>query len=258
MIRRPPRSTLFPYTTLFRSQALKQNIVTLHNRINELGVAEPVIQQQGLDRIVVELPGVQDTAKAKDILGRTASLEIRMLDEEKMTPESLSAAARGQVPFGDEYYVERNGQPVLVRKQVVLTGDRLTDAQAGFDQQTNEPAVHLRLDGHGARIFQEVTRENVGKRMAILLIEKGKGEVITAPVIRSEIPGGRGQISGRMSTTQAPDGALLLRAGALAAPMEIIEERTVGPSPGRDNIEKGFNATRWGFVAIVAFMSIYY
>jgi preprotein translocase subunit SecD len=238
--------------------ALKQNITTLHNRINELGVAEPVIQQQGADRVLVQLPGVQDTAKAKDILGRTASLEIRMVDEERMNPEALAAAAKGQVPFGDEYYVERNGQPLLVKKQVVLTGDRLTDAQPGFDQQTNEPAVHLRLDGQGARIFQEVTRESVGKRMAILLIEKGKGEVITAPVIRSEIPGGRVQISGRMSTTEAADVALLLRAGALAAPMEIIEERTVGPSLGKDNIEKGFNATRWGFVAIVVFMSVYY
>ncbi|HZQ74982.1 MAG TPA: protein translocase subunit SecD [Burkholderiales bacterium] len=238
--------------------ALKQNITTLHNRINELGVAEPIIQQQGADRIVVELPGVQDTAKAKDILGRTASLEIRMVDEEKMNPATLLEASRGQVPFGDEYYVERNGQPVLVKKQVVLTGDRLTDAQAGFDQQTNEPAVHLRLDGQGARIFQEVTRENVGKRMAILLIEKGKGEVITAPVIRSEIGGGRVQISGRMSTTEANDVALLLRAGSLAAPMEIIEERTVGPSLGKDNIAKGFAATQHGFIAIVVFMSIYY
>jgi preprotein translocase subunit SecD len=238
--------------------ALRQNITTLHNRINELGVAEPVIQQQGADRVVVQLPGVQDTAKAKDILGRTASLEIRMVAEEHMNPEALAAAARGQVPFGTEYYVERNGQPLIVRKQVVLTGDRLTDAQPGFDSQTNEPAVHLRLDGQGARIFQEVTRENVNKRMAILLIEKGKGEVITAPVIRSEIPGGRVQISGRMSTTEAADVALLLRAGSLAAPMEIIEERTVGPSLGRDNIEKGFNATKWGFIAIVLFMSVYY
>ncbi|HYT47810.1 MAG TPA: protein translocase subunit SecD [Burkholderiales bacterium] len=238
--------------------ALKQNITTLHNRINELGVAEPIIQQQGADRIVVQLPGVQDVARAKRLIGRTASLEIRMVDEEKMMPDLLAAAARGQVPFGDEYYVERNGQPLLVKKQVVLTGDRLTDAQAGFDQQTNEPAVHLRLDGQGSRIFQEVTRENVNKRMAILLIEKRKGEVVTAPVIRSEIPGGRVQISGRMSTTEANDVALLLRAGSLAAPMEIIEERTVGPSLGRDNIDKGFNATRWGFLAIVAFMSVYY
>jgi len=238
--------------------ALKQNITTLHNRINELGVAEPVIQQQGADRIVVQLPGVQDTAKAKDILGRTATLEIRMVDEEKMTPDLLAAAARGEVPFGTEFYVERNGAPLLVKKQVVLTGDRLTDAQPGFDNQTHEPAVHLTLDGAGARIFKEVTRENVGKRMAILLIEKGKGEVVTAPVIRTEIGGGRVQISGRMSTVEANDVALLLRAGSLAAPMDIIEERTVGPSLGRDNIEKGFNSTKWGFIAIAVFMSVYY
>jgi preprotein translocase subunit SecD len=238
--------------------ALRQNITTLHNRINELGVAEPIIQQQGADRIVIQLPGVQDPTRAKRLIGRTATLEIRMVDEEKMTPENLAAAERGQAPFGTEYYVERNGAPVLVKRQVVLTGDRLTDAQPGFDSQTNEPAVHLRLDGQGARIFQEVTRESVGRRMAILLIEKGKGEVITAPVIRSEIPGGRVQISGRMSTVEANDVALLLRAGSLAAPMEIVEERTVGPSLGRDNIEKGFNATKWGFIAIVVFMSIYY
>jgi len=238
--------------------AIKQNITTLHNRINELGVAEPVIQQQGADRVVVQLPGVQDTARAKEILGRTASLEIRMVDEDKMRPDILAAAAKGDVPFGDDYYVERNGQPLLVKKQVVLTGDRLTDAQPGFDPQTNEPAVHLRLDGPGARIFQEVTRENINKRMAILLIEKGKGEVITAPVIRSEIGGGRVQISGRMSTTEANDVALLLRAGSLAAPMEIVEERTVGPSLGRENIAKGFDSTKWGFSIIVVFMSVYY
>jgi preprotein translocase subunit SecD len=238
--------------------ALKQNITTLHNRINELGVAEPIIQQQGAERIVIQLPGVQDVTRAKRLIGRTATLEIRMVAEEHMNPEALANAAKGQAPFGTEFYVERNGQPLLVRRQVVLTGDRLTDAQPGFDSQTNEPAVHLRLDGQGARIFQEVTRENVNKRMAILLIEKGKGEVITAPVIRSEIPGGRVQISGRMTTTEANDVALLLRAGSLAAPMEIIEERTVGPSLGRDNIEKGFNATKWGFIAIVLFMSVYY
>ncbi len=244
--------------TRTQDYALKQNITTLHNRINELGVAEPVIQQQGADRIVVQLPGVQDTAKAKDILGRTASLEIRMVDEERMNPETLAAAAKGQVPFGAEYYVERNGAPLLVKKVVVLTGDRLTDAQPGFDNQTQEPAVHLTLDATGARIFKDITRESVGKRMAILLIEKGRGEVITAPVIRSEIGGGRVQISGRMSTVEAHDTALLLRAGALAAPMEIIEERTVGPSLGKDNIEKGFNSTKWGFLAIVVFMSLYY
>ncbi|MBI4293323.1 MAG: protein translocase subunit SecD [Betaproteobacteria bacterium] len=238
--------------------ALKQNIQTLHNRINELGVAEPIIQQQGADRVVVQLPGVQDTAKAKEILGRTATLEIRMVDEENMSPSALAAAAQGQVPFGSEYYVERNGAPLIVKKQVVLTGDRLTDAQPGFDNQTQEPAVHLTLDAAGARIFRDYTRENVGKRMAILLFERGKGEVVTAPVIRSEIGGGRVQISGRMTTTEANDTALLLRAGSLAAPMEIIEERTVGPSLGAENIKKGFNATLYGFAAISVFMIVYY
>ncbi|RTL58074.1 MAG: protein translocase subunit SecD [Rhodocyclaceae bacterium] len=239
--------------------ALKQNITTLHNRINELGVAEPVIQQQGVDRIVVQLPGVQDTAKAKDILGRTASLEVRMVDDENSGNASvMEAAAKGQPPAGTEYYVERGGRPLLVKKQVVLTGDRLTDAQAGFDSQTHEPAVHLTLDSAGARIFKDVTRENVNKRMAILLIEKGKGEVVTAPVIRSEIGGGRVQISGRMSTQEANDTALLLRAGSLAAPMDIVEERTIGPSLGAENISKGFHSTLWGFTAIAAFMMVYY
>ncbi len=235
--------------------ALKQNITTLNNRINELGVAEPVIAQQGADRIVVQLPGVQDTAKAKDILGRTATLEIRMVEE---SPGAIEAALAGQPPFGSELYVERGGAPLLVKKQVVLTGDRLTDAQPGFDGQTNEPAVHLTLDSPGARIFKDITRDNVGKRMAILLIEKGKGEVVTAPVIRAEIGGGRVQISGRMTTTEANDTALLLRAGSLAAPMEIIEERTIGPSLGAENIAKGFQSTMWGFVAIAAFMIAYY
>ncbi|HRF29505.1 MAG: protein translocase subunit SecD [Azonexus sp.] len=235
--------------------ALKQNITTLHNRINELGVAEPVIQQQGQDRIVVQLPGVQDTAKAKDILGRTATLEIRLVDD---STGALDAALAGNPPFGTEVYTERGGQPLLVKKQVVLTGDRLTDAQPGFDNQTQEPAVHLTLDAAGARIFKDVTRENVNKRMAILLIEKGKGEVITAPVIRTEIGGGRVQISGRMTTVEANDTALLLRAGSLAAPMEIIEERTIGPSLGAENIQKGFHSTMWGFAAIAVFMIIYY
>jgi len=239
-----------------QEQALKQNITTLHNRINELGVAEPVIQQQGLDRIVVQLPGVQDTAKAKDILGRTATLEVRLVDE---SSEARSAEqTNGMVPFGSERYLERNGQPVIVKKQVILTGDNLTDARPGFDSQTQEPVVNLSLDGKGARIFKDVTRENVGKRMAILLFEKGKGEVVTAPVIRTEIGGGRVQISGRMTTTEANDTALLLRAGSLAAPMEIIEERTIGPSLGAENIAKGFNSVTWGFLVIVAFMCIYY
>jgi preprotein translocase subunit SecD len=239
-----------------QEQALKQNITTLHNRINELGVAEPVIQQQGLDRIVVQLPGVQDTAKAKDILGRTATLEVRLVDEssEARTAEQTN----GMVPFGSERYLERNGQAVIVKKQVILTGDNLTDAQPGFDGQTQEPVVNLSLDGKGARIFKDVTRENIGKRMAILLFEKGKGEVVTAPVIRTEIGGGRVQISGRMTTAEANDTALLLRAGSLAAPMEIIEERTIGPSLGAENIAKGFNSVTWGFLVIVAFMCIYY
>ncbi|MFN4350592.1 MAG: protein translocase subunit SecD [Hylemonella sp.] len=241
---------------LVQEQALKQNITTLHNRINELGVAEPVIQQQGLDRIVVQLPGVQDTAKAKDILGRTATLEVRMVDE---SVEGRAAeAGSGAVPFGTERYPDRSGQAVIVKKQVVLTGDNLTDAQPGFDSQTQEPTVNLSLDAKGSRIFKDVTRENVGKRMAIILFEKGKGEVVTAPVIRTEIGGGRVQISGRMTSTEAADTALLLRAGALAAPMEIIEERTIGPSLGAENIDKGFASVTWGFVAVATFMCVYY
>jgi len=243
-----------------RSQelALQQNIGTLRNRVNELGVAEPVIQQQGADRIVVQLPGVQDTAKAKDILGRTATLEIRMVAEDLSDAATLQQAAAGNVPFGTEYYVERNGGAMLVRRTPVLTGERLTDAQPGFDSQTGEPAVHLTLDSQGARIFQQVTRENVNRRMAILLIEKGSAEVVTAPVIRTEIGGGRVQISGRMTTVEARDVALLLRAGALAAPMEIIEERTVGPSLGADNIARGIDSTLIGFLLVMVFMCAYY
>ncbi|SEN91156.1 preprotein translocase subunit SecD [Nitrosospira multiformis] len=233
--------------------AVQQNITTLRNRVNELGVAEPIIQQAGADRVVVQLPGVQDTAKAKDILGRTATLEVRMVDEE----HDLSAALRGQIPFGSELYSERGGGPLLVKKQVVLTGDRINDAQPGFDNN-NQPAVHLNLDNSGARIFQQLTHDNVGKRMAILLIEKNQAEVITAPVIREEIGGGRVQISGRMTSEEARDVALLLRAGALAAPMDIVEERTVGPSLGAENIESGFNSTLYGFAAIAVFMTIYY
>ncbi len=239
-----------------RDYAVKQNITTLSNRVNELGVAEPVIQQQGPERIVVQLPGVQDTAKAKDILGRTATLEIRMVED---SLEALNALATGRPPAGLEVFTERGGGPILLRRDVVLTGENLTDAQAGFDSQNpGEPAVHLTLDSKGARIFRDVTRENIGKRMAILLVEKGKGEVITAPVIRGEIPGGRVQISGRMSTSESADTALLLRAGSLAAPMEIIEERTIGPSLGADNIAKGFNSTLYGFIAVALFMIGYY
>jgi len=239
-----------------QEQALKQNITTLHNRINELGVAEPVIQQQGLDRIVVQLPGVQDTAKAKDILGRTATLEVRLVDEG--TEARSAETGTGPVPFGSERYLDREGRPVIVKKQVILTGENLTDAQPGFDGQTQEPTVNLSLDAKGARIFRDVTRENINKRMAILLFEKGKGEVVTAPVIRAEIGGGRVQISGSMTTVEAADTALLLRAGSLAAPMEIIEERTIGPSLGAENIAKGFQSVAWGFTAVAIFMCVYY
>ena len=241
-----------------REFALAQNIQTLRNRVNELGVAEPIVQQSGLDRVVVQLPGVQDTAKAKDILGRTASLEVRLVDEEKSDPATLQAAQSGQVPFGVELLYDRDGIPYLLKREIILTGDRISDAQPGFDSQTGEPAVHLNLDGRGATIFQKTTRENVGRRIAMVLVERGKAEVVTAPVVRSEIPGGRVQISGQMTTTEARDVALLLRAGALAAPMEIIEERTVGPSLGADSIERGFRATWMGFIVLSLFIAVYY
>ncbi|MES2353209.1 MAG: protein translocase subunit SecD [Pseudomonadota bacterium] len=234
--------------------SLQQNITTLRNRVNELGVAEPIIQQQGEDRVVVQLPGVQDTAKAKEILGRTATLEIRLVNEEA----DSAAAQQGQVPFDSQFFIERNGFPVVVKKQVVLTGESITDAAPGFDQQSGRAAVHVTLDAKGARIFKQVTRENVKKRMAILLVEKGKAEVITAPVIQEEIGGGRVQITGMASAQEANDVSLLLRAGALAAPMEIVEERTVGPSLGAENISKGFHSTWIGFAAIATFMIVYY
>ena len=237
--------------------AVKQNITTLHNRVNELGVAEPVIQQQGADRVVVQLPGVQDTAKAKDIIGRTATLEVRLVNTSAEALAALSGG--GPVPFGSERYLEKDGAPIIVFRQVILTGENLTDAQPGFSgDNAGEPAVHLTLDAKGARIFRDVTRENINKRMAIILFEKGKGEVVTAPVIRSEIGGGRVQISGQMTTTEAADTALLLRAGSLAAPMEIIEERTIGPTLGAENIAKGFASVGYGFAAIAVFMCAYY
>jgi preprotein translocase subunit SecD len=235
-----------------QASAVQQNLLTVRNRVNELGVAEPVIQQQGADRIVVQLPGVQDSTRIKELLGRTATLEIRLVDDE----HQLSVS--GVAPFGTEAFKDREGQTLLVKKQVLLTGERINDAQPGFDNRDNEPAVHLNLDGVGARKFKEATRENVGKRMAIILFEKGKGEIVTAPVIREEIGGGRVQISGRMTTEEAQDTSLLLRAGALAAPMEIVEERTVGPSLGADNIDRGFNSTKIGFMLIAVFMVAYY
>jgi preprotein translocase subunit SecD len=235
--------------------ALKQNITTLHNRINELGVAEPVIQQQGLDRIVVQLPGVQDTAKAKDILGRTATLEMRLVDE---SAEGRAAElGTGPVPFGSEKFLDRQGRPVIVKKQVLVTGENLTDAQPGFDSQTQQPKVDLTMDAKGGRIMRDVSRENFRKRMAMLIFEKGRGEVLTAPSINGEL-GNRFQISGSMTVAEAADLALLLRAGSLAAPMEIIQERTIGPSLGADNIQKGFDSVMYGFAAIMVFMCLYY
>jgi preprotein translocase subunit SecD len=183
---------------------------------------------------------------------------VRLIDEEKMDSATLQSAIGGQVPFGTELLYDREGVPYLLKREVILTGDRISDAQPGFDGQTGEPAVHLSLDGRGASLFQQTTRENVGRRIAMVLVERGKGEVVTAPVVRQEIGGGRVQISGRMTTTEARDTALLLRAGALAAPMEIVEERTVGPSLGADNIRRGFQSTWIGFAALSLFIAVYY
>ncbi|SHN05587.1 protein translocase subunit SecD [Rhizobacter sp. OV335] len=240
---------------LVQDAAIKQNITTLHNRVNELGVAEPVIQQQGIDRVVVELPGVQDTARAKQTLGRTATLELRMVDDS--AEASAAANGSGPVPFGTERFVERGGRSIIVKRNVVLTGDSLTDAQPGFDSQTQQPKVDLTVDAKGARIMRDTSRENIGKRMAIILFEKGKGEVVTAPVIQGEL-GNRFQISGSMTPSEATDTALLLRAGSLAAPMDIIEESTIGPTLGADNIAKGFHSVMGGFAAIALFMCCYY
>ncbi|MBV8048021.1 MAG: protein translocase subunit SecD [Paludibacterium sp.] len=243
--------------TRIQSDAVKQNITTLHNRVNELGVAEPIIQQSGPNRIVVELPGVQDTAKAKDILGRTDTLEVRMVEDDQA---KVSAAMAGNVPAGYDLMDETSANgtdKILVKKDVELTGDNINDAQPGFDEN-GAPSVNINLDSTGAEIFRQVTAENVGKRMAMILVEKNRSEVVTAPVIRTEIGGGRVQISGSMSPAEARDVALLLRAGSLAAPMNIIEERTIGPSLGKENIDKGFHSTMWGFAAIAVFMLIYY
>ncbi len=261
-----------------RSFAVEQNLTALRNRVNELGVAEPVIQRQGEDRIVVQLPGVQDTAKAKEILGRTATLEIMMVDEE----HDLASALAGSVPLGSKIFKSREGQPILLKKGVVYSGDNIVDAAAGFDQTQGGAVVHITLDARGAAINQRVTGENVGKRMAVLYIElksatvlgaDGKPQldatgnpvrqrvrvedVITAPVIRDQL-GKRFQISGLDSIEEARDLALLLRAGALAAPVEIIEERTVGPSLGAENIKRGFHSVWFGFAMIAVFMMLYY
>ncbi|MDA9093671.1 protein translocase subunit SecD [Methylophilaceae bacterium] len=238
--------------------ALKQNLETLHNRVNELGVAEPIIQQQGKDRIVVQLPGVQDTAKAKEIIGRTAILEMRMVDEDRSDPATIEKAENGQLPPGTELYYDRSGNPLLVKKEVILTGERLEDASPGVDQMTGQSVVYLDLDSVGTNIFKEITRKNIGKRIALLLIEKNYTEVITAPKIKSEIGGGNVMITGMENAQESTDISLLLRAGSLSVPMEIVEERTVGPSMGKENIARGVNSTMWGFAAIVVLMIAYY
>ena len=240
--------------TQIRDAAVKQNINTLHNRVNELGVAEPIIQQAGPDRIVVQLPGVQDNAKAKDIIGRTATLEVRMVADD---PALLQQAEAGTVPAGYELLPTAEGGQLLVSKQVEFTGDNINDAQAGFTHD-NRPSVNLKLDNAGTSIFADLTRNNVGRRTAMILIDQGKAEIVTAPTINEPIPGGNVQISGSMNVAEANDTALLLRAGSLAAPMEIIEERTIGPSMGKENIQKGFHSTLWGFLVVAAFMVVYY
>ena len=238
-----------------RSDAVKQNINTLHNRVNELGTAEPVIQQAGADRIVVQLPGMTDTAKAKDIIGRTATLEVRMVSTD---PELTEQAKQGNIPADYELLTDAEGNGYLVSKQVELTGDNINSAQAGFSHNDNRPAVDLTLDSAGSRIFGDLTSANKGKIMAMVLIDQGKSEVITAPRINEPILGGRVQITGMESVAAANDVALLLRAGSLAAPMEIVEERTIGPSLGAENISKGIHSTVWGFAAVALFMMVYY
>jgi preprotein translocase subunit SecD len=244
--------TLNPNATRdIQASALKQNITTLHNRINELGVAEPVIQQQGADRVVVQLPGVQDVARAKQILGRTATLEIRLVDEEAM----LSGNTAGAVVV-PERTREGGTRQVPLRRQVVVTGDQLVDAAATFDQN-QQPAVSVSLDARGGSAMKIATRENLKKQMAIVLYERGKGEAISVATIQGEFSN-RFQITGRFTTQEVNDLALLIRSGSLAAPMEIIEERTIGPSLGKENIERGFSSTLYGFIAIAIFMVVYY
>jgi len=234
-----------------QENAVKQNITTLHNRVNELGVAEPVIQQQGQDRIIVQLPGVQDTARAKDIIGRTATLESRLAD-----PVKTYLLSGESPPPGSDVFKTGDGRQVVFKKSVIFSGDRITSASAGFDNN-QRPSVNITLDSAGGRVMQEVTRENIGKPMGMILFEKGRGEVLTVATIQSEF-GSKFQITGQPSTESANDLALLLRAGSLAAPMEIIEERTIGPSLGADNIAKGFNSVIYGFCAIAIFMIAYY
>ncbi|MCX8097910.1 MAG: protein translocase subunit SecD [Casimicrobiaceae bacterium] len=238
--------------------AIEQNQKVLNNRINALGLTEPIIQRQGVDRIVIQVPGASDPARLKEIIGRTGTLELRMVEaDSRRNAAMLEAARAGNVPIGLELLTDRTGEQILVKKQYVITGERITSAEPAFDSQTNQPIVRVQTDGQGARILREVTSQNIGNRMAIVLIEKGKAEVITAPVIQGEL-GANFQISGNMTVRETSDIALLIRSGAIAAPMEIIEERTVGPSLGAENIERGFNSVLWGFVALVAFIVVYY
>ena len=238
-----------------RKKAVEQNITTLHKRVNELGTAEPVIQQAGADRIVVQLPGMTDTAKAKDMIGRTATLEVRMVSEDL---DLIQQAIGGNVPEGYELLSDKDGNPYLVSKQVELTGDNINAAQSAIDEESKRPTVNLNLDSVGTTVFADLTAANRGKIMAMVLIDQGKSEVITAPRIQEPIPGGRVRITGMAGTAEANDVALLLGAGSLAAPMDIIEERTIGPSLGAENITKGVNSTVWGFAVVAVFMVIYY
>ncbi|MFT7227968.1 MAG: preprotein translocase subunit SecD [Methylophilaceae bacterium] len=244
--------------------ALKQNLLTLHNRINELGVAEPILQQQGLDRIVVQLPGVQDTAKAKEILGRTAALEVRMVtahgtrtDARDYFPKKIEDALKGIIPAGSELLYSRIEEPLLVSKRVVFSGENLVSASPKPSQQGGGAEIAVSLDSKGAGSMKLTTRDGVNRRMAVILVEKGKKEVLTAPTIQSELSS-KFIITGMENLSEASDLSLLMRAGALAAPMEIIEERTVGPSMGEENIKSGINSTLWGFAAIALMMMFYY
>lgn len=232
--------------------AVQQNITTLSKRVNELGVAEPVIQRQGADRIIVQLPGVQDVSRAKDIIGKTATLEVRMVDESVARGTEETAV----IPFGSELFRVGRNAPVVLHKDAIITGEYISSASASFDQN-QQPSVSIDLNGDGGRRMREATRSRIGKAMAIVLFEKNKGEVLTVATIRDEL-GSRFQITGMGSSEAASDLALLLRAGSLAAPMDIIEERTIGPQLGAENISMGFHSVLWGFVAMAVFMILYY
>ncbi|TAG79764.1 MAG: protein translocase subunit SecD [Burkholderiales bacterium] len=238
--------------------AIEQNQKVLNNRINALGLTEPIIQRQGVDRIVIQVPGASDPARLKDVIGRTGTLEFRHVEAHVgKNSAQLDAAKNGSVPFGLELLTDRQGEQILVRKQPIITGERISSAEPAFDGQNNQPIVRVSTDSQGARILREHTSQNIKERMAIVLIEKGKAEVITAPTTQSEL-GAQFQISGNMTTRETSDIALLIRSGSIAAPMEIVEERTVGPSLGAENIERGFDSVKWGFVALAAFIVVYY